>query len=39
VAGLGYSNPTPFNTPGEYSEKELAARLAGFAGADLSRAV
>src|SRR6202140_4480026 len=22
-AGLGYSNPTPFNTPGEYSEEEL----------------
>ena len=31
VAGLGYSNPTPFNTPGEYSEKELAARLQQFA--------
>jgi Icc-related predicted phosphoesterase len=31
VAGLGYSNPTPFNTPGEYSEGELAARLAKFA--------
>jgi Icc-related predicted phosphoesterase len=31
VAGLGYSNPTPFNTPGEYSEEELAARLAPFA--------
>lgn len=30
-AGLGYSSPTPFNTPGEYSEEELAARLAGFA--------
>src|SRR5437879_10495855 len=30
-AGLGYSNPTPFNTPGEYSEEELAARLAKFA--------
>ncbi len=27
-AALGYSNPTPFNTPGEYSEEELAARLA-----------
>ncbi len=23
VAGLGYSNPTPFNTPGEYSEAEV----------------
>jgi Icc-related predicted phosphoesterase len=31
IAGLGYSNPTPFNTPGEYSEEELAARLAKFA--------
>jgi len=31
VAGLGYSNPTPFNTPGEYSEAELAERLAKFA--------
>jgi uncharacterized protein len=34
VAGLGYSNPTPFNTPGEYSEQELAARLDQFAGID-----
>ena len=32
VAGLGYSNPTPFNTPGEYSERELARRLRKFAG-------
>jgi Icc-related predicted phosphoesterase len=31
VAGLGYSNPTPFNTPGEYTEQELAARLEPFA--------
>jgi Icc-related predicted phosphoesterase len=31
VAGLGYSNPTPFDTPGEYSEEELAARLAKYA--------
>ena len=31
VAGLGYSNPTPFNTPGEYSEDELATRLGKFA--------
>jgi uncharacterized protein len=30
VAGLGYSSPTPFNTPGEYSEAELTARLAPF---------
>ena len=32
IAGLGYSNPTPFNTPGEYSERELAERLTRFAG-------
>jgi len=31
-AGLGYSSPTPFNTPGEYSEQELARRLEPFAG-------
>ena len=31
VAGLGYSNPTPFDTPGEYSETELASRLQKFA--------
>jgi uncharacterized protein len=31
VAGLGYSTPTPFDTPGEYSEKEMAARLEKFA--------
>jgi Icc-related predicted phosphoesterase len=31
IAGLGYSSPTPFNTPGEYSEAELAARLSKFA--------
>jgi Icc-related predicted phosphoesterase len=30
-AGLGYSNRTPFNTPGEYTEVELADRLAVFA--------
>ena len=30
VAGLGYSNPTPFNTPGEYSEAQMAERLAPF---------
>lgn len=34
VAGLGYSNPTPFNTPGEYSEQELAERLDKFSGLD-----
>jgi uncharacterized protein len=32
VAGLGYSSPTPFHTPGEYGEAELAARLEPFAG-------
>ncbi len=31
IAGLGYSSPTPFNTPGEYSEAEIAGRLAPFA--------
>lgn len=31
-AGLGYSNITPFKTPGEYSESEIAAALAPFAG-------
>ncbi len=30
VCGLGYSSPTPFDTPGEYSEKELASRLEPF---------
>jgi hypothetical protein len=34
VAGLGYSSPTPFNTPGEYSEPQLAERLARFADLD-----
>jgi uncharacterized protein len=31
-AGLGYSNPTPFNTPGEYSEEEIARALEVFEG-------
>jgi uncharacterized protein len=31
IAGLGYSNPTPFDTPGEYSEPEIAKRLEPFA--------
>lgn len=31
VGGLGYSNPTPFHTPGEYSEEELGRRLSQFA--------
>jgi len=30
VAGLGYSTPTPFDTPGEYSEEEMAAQLEKF---------
>ena len=29
-AGLGYSNITPFNTPGEYTEEEIAQALAPF---------
>src|SRR5258708_6498653 len=32
IGGLGYSSPTPFNTPGEYSEAEMATRLAKFEG-------
>jgi Icc-related predicted phosphoesterase len=32
VAGLGCSSPTPFHTPGEYSEREISERLAPFAG-------
>jgi len=32
VAGLGYSNPTPFDTPGEYSEEELEQKLHAFDG-------
>jgi hypothetical protein len=27
-AGLGYSNPTPFHTPGEFSEAEIEQELA-----------
>ncbi|HWB83891.1 MAG TPA: metallophosphoesterase [Bryobacteraceae bacterium] len=34
VAGLGYSNPTPFHTPGEYSEAQMADRLERFADLD-----
>jgi Icc-related predicted phosphoesterase len=30
IAGLGYSNITPFQTPGEYSEQEIEDRLAKF---------
>ena len=31
-AGLGYSNITPFNTPGEYSEDEISKALNVFDG-------
>jgi len=31
-AGLGYSNPTPFDTPGEYTEEEIAEALKLFEG-------
>lgn len=31
-AGLGYSNITPFKTPGEYTEQEIAEALASFEG-------
>ncbi|MGH9711924.1 MAG: metallophosphoesterase family protein [Candidatus Acidiferrales bacterium] len=31
-AGLGYSNITPFNTPGEFSEDEIAKALEAFDG-------
>jgi hypothetical protein len=31
-AGLGYSNVTPFKTPGEYSEPEISTALAAFDG-------
>lgn len=31
IAGLGYSSPTPFHTPGEYSEQEIETRLEPFA--------
>jgi uncharacterized protein len=34
VAGLGYSGPTPFDTPGEYTEATLAEKLEAFAGLD-----
>ena len=29
-AGLGYSNITPFHTPGEYTEEQIAEALAAF---------
>jgi Icc-related predicted phosphoesterase len=31
IAGLGYSSPTPFDTPGEYTEPQIAAYLEPFA--------
>jgi len=31
-AGLGYSNITPFETPGEYSEEQIGEALAAFDG-------
>lgn len=31
-AGLGYSNPTPFDTPGEYTEEQIARALEAFCG-------
>ncbi len=34
-AGLGYSNPTPFDTPGEYTEQELAGHLERLDARDL----
>lgn len=34
IAGLGHSNPTPFDTPGESPESELAERLEPFAALD-----
>ncbi len=32
IAGLGCSSPTPFNTPGEYSETQFVEKLAAFSG-------
>lgn len=34
LAALGYSNPTPFDTPGEYSEVELERHLEPFSQLD-----
>jgi uncharacterized protein len=31
IAGLGYSSPTPFDTPGEYTEPQIATYLEPFA--------
>jgi uncharacterized protein len=32
VTGLGYSNITPFETPGEYTEEQIAAKASAFNG-------
>lgn len=32
LAGLGYSNLTPFHTPGEFTEDQIARELAAFDG-------
>ncbi len=32
LAGLGYSNLTPFHTPGEFTEDQIAAELKAFEG-------
>lgn len=32
LAGLGYSNPTPFNTPGEFTEEQIGKELAALEG-------
>jgi uncharacterized protein len=34
IGGLGYSSPTPFKTPGEYTEEQIAERLRVFAGSE-----
>lgn len=31
-AGLGYSTPTPFDTPGEMTEQQMASQLEAFSG-------
>lgn len=38
-AGLGYSNITPFKTPGEYTEEQIAEALAPFDGIEKLRLV
>lgn len=37
LAGLGHSSPTPFDTPGEYSEETFREKLAPFAKLDPAR--